>query len=30
MNRTVQLVRTDAVALERFDHAPGVAHHDPD
>jgi AraC-like DNA-binding protein len=30
MNRVVQLVRTGAVALERFDHIPGVVHHDPD
>ncbi len=30
MNRVVQLVHTSAVALERFDHLPGVAHHDPD
>ena len=30
MNRVVQLVRTDAVVLERFDHLPGVAHRDPE
>lgn len=30
MNRVVQLVRTDTVALERFDHVPGTVHHDPD
>lgn len=24
------IVRTPAIALERFDHAPGVAHHDPE
>jgi AraC family transcriptional regulator len=30
MNRVTQLLRTDAVALERFDHVPGVIHHDPD
>jgi AraC-like DNA-binding protein len=30
MNRVVQLVRTDAIALERFDHAPGVEHRDPE
>jgi AraC family transcriptional regulator len=30
MNRVVQLVRTEAVALERFDHTPGVAHRDPE
>jgi AraC-like DNA-binding protein len=30
MNRVVQVVRTDAVALERFDHVPGVPHRDPE
>jgi AraC-like DNA-binding protein len=30
MNRVVQLVRTGTVALERFDHVPGVAHRDPE
>jgi AraC family transcriptional regulator len=30
MNRVVQLVQTDAVALERFDHVPGVVHQDPE
>ena len=30
MNRVVPVVRTDAVVLRRFDHLPGVAHHDPD
>lgn len=30
MNRVVPLVQTGAVALERFDHVPGVAHHDPE
>jgi AraC family transcriptional regulator len=30
MNRVVRLIHTDAVALERFDHAPGVVHRDPD
>lgn len=30
MNRVALLVRTPSVALERFDHAPGVAHHDPE
>lgn len=30
MNRVLQLVRTDVVALERFDHMPGVAHRDPE
>lgn len=30
MNRVVHLVQTDAVALERFDHMPGVTHHDPE
>jgi AraC-like DNA-binding protein len=30
MNRRLQLLETDAIALERFDHAPGVAHHDPE
>jgi AraC family transcriptional regulator len=29
MNRVVRLLETDAVALERFDHVPGVAHRDP-
>jgi AraC-like DNA-binding protein len=29
MNRVVQLIGTPAVALERFDHLPGVAHQDP-
>ena len=30
MNRVVRHVDTGTVALERFDHVPGVAHHDPD
>jgi AraC family transcriptional regulator len=30
MNRVVQLVQTDAVVLERFDHVPAVAHRDPE
>ena len=30
MNRVVQLVQTGAVALRRFDHVPGVVHHDPE
>ena len=30
MNRVVHLVRSRAVALERFDHLPGVAHRDPE
>jgi AraC family transcriptional regulator len=30
MNRVVQLVGTEAIALERFDHVPGVVHHDPE
>lgn len=30
MNRVVQLVRTDAVTLQRFDHMPGVVHQDPE
>jgi AraC family transcriptional regulator len=30
MNRVVQVVRTEAIALERFDHVPGVAHRDPE
>lgn len=30
MNRVVRLLDADAVALERFDHAPGVRHRDPD
>jgi AraC family transcriptional regulator len=30
MNRVVPLVRTGAVDLRRFDHEPGVAHHDPE
>jgi AraC-like DNA-binding protein len=30
MNRVVHLVRTDAVALERFDHTSEVVHHDPE
>lgn len=30
MNRVVSILRTPAVALERFDHAPGVAHRDPE
>ena len=30
MNRVIQLVRTCAVGLERFDHVPGVAHQDPE
>ena len=29
MNRVARLLQTDAVALERFDHVPGVAHRDP-
>jgi AraC family transcriptional regulator len=30
MNRVVRITGTDAVALERFDHTPGVAHRDPE
>lgn len=30
MNRVVTLAATPAVALERFDHAPGIVHRDPD
>jgi AraC family transcriptional regulator len=30
MNRVVELVRTDAVTLRRFDHAPDVVHRDPE
>ena len=30
MNRFVALVHTKAVALRRFDHTPGVVHHDPE
>lgn len=30
MNRVVTLAATPAVVLERFDHAPGVVHRDPD
>ena len=30
MNRVVRQVHTGAVALERFDHVPGVAHVDPE
>lgn len=30
VNRVVHLVRTGAIALERFDHMPGVAHRDPE
>ena len=30
MNRFVPLVHTQAVALRRFDHTPGVVHHDPE
>lgn len=30
MNRVVTLVRTPLVTVERFDHAPGVPHRDPD
>jgi len=30
MNRVVELVATPAVALRRFDHAPGLPHRDPD
>lgn len=30
MNRVVPFVQTAAVTLERFDHVPGVAHHDPE
>ncbi len=30
MNRVVQFVQTDAVTLRRFDHVPGVVHHDPE
>lgn len=30
MNRVVRPVHTGAIALERFDHTPGAAHHDPE
>jgi AraC family transcriptional regulator len=30
MNRVLRLLDTEAVALERFDHAPGIRHDDPD
>ena len=30
MNRVIRQVHTGAIALERFDHTPGVAHHDPE
>jgi AraC family transcriptional regulator len=30
VNRVAPVLRTSAIALERFDHAPGVAHRDPD
>ena len=30
MNRVAELVRTEAVGLARFDHVPGVPHHDPE
>lgn len=30
MNRVVPVLRTLAVSLERFDHAPGASHRDPD
>lgn len=30
MNRVVPLVQTEAVTLKRFDHAPDVAHQDPE
>ena len=30
MNRVVRHVHTGAIALEHFDHTPGVSHHDPD
>lgn len=30
MNRVVTLARTPLVTVERFDHAPGVAHRDPE
>lgn len=30
MNRVVALVHTPLVTVERFDHAPGVPHHDPE
>jgi AraC family transcriptional regulator len=30
VNRVVRLIQTDAVGLERFDHEPGVVHHDPE
>jgi AraC-like DNA-binding protein len=30
MNRVTTLLRTPAITIERFDHAPGVAHRDPE
>jgi AraC family transcriptional regulator len=30
MNRVVQLIQTDAITLERFDHMPDLAHRDPE
>ena len=30
MNRVSPLLRTPSLVLERFDHAPGLAHHDPE
>ncbi len=30
MNRVVRQVHTGSIALERFDHTPGAAHHDPE
>lgn len=30
MNRVVPLIATEAIALERFDHVPGLVHHDPE
>lgn len=30
MNRVIQLLQTGAVSVERFEHVPGVAHHDPE
>jgi AraC family transcriptional regulator len=30
MNRVVPLIQTGAIALRRFDHEPGVVHHDPE
>lgn len=30
MNRVIPLVHTGAAVLRRFDHVPGVAHHDPE